>query len=128
MAIASTLASLEDLGPLERNPTRTKEKFVLAGLLFSFQWDSFYWDFVLVGFRVLSTLLHNTAFLLGFMPEHFKIAHEHAPCMMIYIQHTSRKCFYARQHAVYAIVRPSVTRVDQSKTAERRIMQFHRKQ
>jgi len=56
--------TLDDLGPLERNPTRTKEKFVLAGLLFSFQWDSF-WDFVLVGFRVLSTLLHNTAFLLG---------------------------------------------------------------
>jgi len=36
---------------IERNPARTKEKFVLVGLLFSFQWDSFYWDFVLTGFR-----------------------------------------------------------------------------
>jgi len=52
-------ANLHDLGPLERNPTRAKEKFILAGLLFSFQWDSFYWDFVLVGltFTSASTLL-----------------------------------------------------------------------
>ena len=58
-ALLSGSLSSYDLGKLERNPTRTKEKFVLAGLLFSFQWDSFYWDFVLVGFRSGFTLYSN---------------------------------------------------------------------